>query len=316
MIKFIIKKLFKLIITLFIVSFFTFILMSITPGDSAETILRNTFVKMEEHATRSDIEFVREKYRLGRPLYKQYFDWLFNFIKGDMGYSAIHGAKVSDLVVKRIPYTLSLGFIAMIISVVIAIPVGMISAVKRNGWFDQIARIISMVMYCIPGFFLAVVLIVVFSIKLDLLPVSGTHGIGSYILPAITLSFPTTAYLIRMMRQSALDVLGEDYINIAKAKGLKTNEIVKKHVFRNAITPIVTVLGIEIGHIIAGSVIAETIFRWPGIGSLLMDSIRTKDFAVVQTSIILIAFGYCISNLLVDIVYTYIDPRINYQEQK
>ena len=313
MLKFLLKRTFMVSITLFLVSFLTFIIMNITPGDTAETILRHTFIGIDDPIKESDVEFVRDKFELSRPLYKQYFDWLKNAFKGDFGNSSTHSISVSSLIFKRLPYSICLGIVLIIFSILIAIPIGLISAFKQNKLFDHITRIISLIFYCVPGFFIAIFLIILFSLKLDMFPVSGVNnGIKSYILPTITLSLPTIAYMVRMMRQSSLDVINQEYIRIAKAKGLTNSEIIRKHVLRNAILPIITVIGLQIGHIFSGSVIAETIFQWPGIGSLLIESIKSKDFNVVQICIIIITFGYTITNFIVDIVYMIIDPRIKY----
>ena len=212
----------------------------------------------------------------------------------------------------RLPNTLKLGFTAFVFSVVIAIPLGIISALKHNKLFDHMSRIFVLITSSFPAFWVAIVLIIVCSLKLKLFPVSGMDSPKSIVLPALTLSLGMIATTTRMMRASMLDVMGQDYIWVAKAKGLTRNKIIVRHILRNAIPPIIAVLGLQIGHILGGAVVIENIFSWPGVGGLFIDAINAKDMPMIEGCVLVIAFGYAAINLVVDIIYAAINPEIRY----
>ena len=230
----------------------------------------------------------------------------------EFGTSYKYGKPVSYMLKLRLPNTIKLGLTAFLISVVIAIPLGIISALKHNKLVDHLSRIFTLLASSFPAFWIALVFIIIFSIKLKLFPVSGMDSAKSIVLPAVTLSLGMMAATTRMMRSSMLDVMGQDYIWVAKAKGLRRNEIIWSHILRNAMPPIITVLGLQIGHILGGAVVIENIFSWPGVGGLFIDAISAKDMPMIEGCVLVIAFGYAIINLMVDIIYACIDPRIKY----
>lgn len=310
MVKYIIKRILIVFIVLWMVATLTFFTVHVTPGDTANAIIVSVYG--EDAVTPETLESVRTKFDLKRPVFIQYTDWLENVIKGEFGTSYKYNKPVIDILKVRLPNTLLLGFTAFFISLAVSIPFGIISALKHNGPIDHFSRFSTLLLSSFPSFWIALLLIIIFSIQLKVLPVSGMNGFTSIILPAITLSIGMTAATTRMLRSSMLDVLGQDYITVAQSKGLEKNQVIFRHALRNAIPPIITVIGLQIGHIIGGAVIIENIFAWPGIGGLLIDSINTKDLPMLEGCVILIAFGYAIINLLVDITYSCIDPRIKY----
>lgn len=310
MIKYIIKRIIIVFIVLWMVATLTFFTVHVTPGDTANAIIVSVYG--EDAVSPETLENVRAKFDLKRPVLTQYTDWLGNVVTGELGTSYKYNKPVIDILKIRLPNTLILGFSAFLISIVISIPFGIISALNHNRPIDHFSRFSTLLLSSFPSFWIALLLIIIFSIQLKVLPVSGMAGFSSIILPAVTLSIGMTAATTRMLRSSMLDVLGQDYITVARAKGLEDNQVIFGHALRNAIPPIITVIGLQIGHIIGGAVIIENIFAWPGIGGLLIDSINTKDLPMIEGCVLIIAFGYAIVNLIVDITYSCIDPRIKY----
>ena len=242
----------------------------------------------------------------------QYLEWLKDVATGHLGTSYKYDKPVLQMLAVRVLNTIVLGGAAFLLSVIIALPIGILSALRHNGILDHGVRGFVLLTSSFPSFWIALILIIIFSIRLKLLPVSGMTGAASIVLPAVTLSVGMIATTTRMMRSSMLDVLGQDYITVAKLKGLKPGKIVWGHAIRNAIPPIVTVLGLQIGHILGGAVIVENIFSWPGIGALFIDAVNAKDLPMIEGCVLLITFGYAIVNVIVDIIYACIDPRVRY----
>lgn len=291
------------------ISFLLFAVMNLTPGDPARLILG-------EYALQSDVDKLREEMGLNENFFVRYGNYLKDAVRGDLGESYMMGLPVSEVVLSRFPTTLKLATGAMLIAVLIGIPVGIISAVKQYTIIDTLSLFSSLLLTSMPGFWLGLMLILLFALKLDLLPAIGSDSWVNFIMPSITLAAATLAILIRMTRSTMLEVIRQDYIRTAKAKGAEGKRIVFKHALRNALLPIITVIGINFGIQLGGSVIIENVFAIPGIGSLMIDSVKMKDAPIVLASVMLVALLGGLVNLAVDIMYIYIDPRIKSQYVK
>lgn len=253
---------------------------------------------------------IRQEWGFDKPFVVQYFMWLGKVLRGDMGRSVISGLPVSYLIKARLPYTLKLNFWATLLGLAIAFPLGVLAAAKRQTWVDYTASALALVGMSMPSFWLSLVLIIVFAVKLNWLPTSGTGTWAHYVLPAAALGFSWAAGLMRMVRTSLLEVLKEDYVRTARAKGLREKIVLVKHALRNAMIPIVTVLGTWLAYMVVGTVIVETIFAWPGLGRLLTTALLQHDFFLVQAIILMISVAVVGANLLVDVLYAVIDPRV------
>ncbi len=310
MLGYILKRLITVFGVLWLVATMTYFTVHVTPGDTATAILYS--IGGENAVNKENIEHVREKFDLERSVFEQYFEWTANVFRGELGTSYKYNKPVSYMLGLRVPNTIKLGAFACIISIIVSIPLGILSALKHNKLIDHLSRIITLAAASFPPFWIAIVLIIVCSLKLKLFPVSGMDGFGSIILPGVTLSLGMTAATTRMMRTSMLDVMSQDYIWSAKTKGLTDGKIITRHVLRNSIPPIITIVGLQIGHILGGAVVIENIFSWPGVGGLLIDAINAKDTPMIEGCVLVIAFGYAVINLIVDIIYACIDPRLKY----
>jgi ABC-type dipeptide/oligopeptide/nickel transport system permease component len=278
-------------------------------GDPVQVLLGNAVDRM----TDEQIEEYRVKRGFDRPWYIQYLDFIGKAVQGDFGESYKFFRPAWDVVSERLPATLQLSGIALIISVVISIPIGVISATKPNTLIDNIATLGSLLGQSIPNFWLALVLMIVFAVNLEWLPVSGRGDWRNFVMPAITLATFSLAQNMRMTRSTLLEYIHSDFVRTARAKGLKEKTVITRHALRNALLPLVTLVGLQVGYLLGGSVIIESIFAWPGVGRLIYQSINNKDFPVVQTGVIIVAVTTTMANLLVDIVYAWLDPRIRYQ---
>ncbi|MCI1958028.1 MAG: ABC transporter permease [Clostridia bacterium] len=310
MLGYLIKRIVIVFGVLWMVSTLTYFTVHVTPGDTATAILYS--IGGENAVSEKNIEHVRDKLDLNRPVYLQYFEWVTNSFKGNFGTSYKYNKPVLYMIKLRLPNTIKLGITAFLISVAVSIPLGIISALNHNRIVDHLSRIFTLLTSSFPSFWIAIIFIIFFALKLKFLPVSGMDSPKSIVLPAITLSLGMMAPTTRMMRTSMLDVMGQDYIWVSRAKGLKESAIIWRHVLRNAIPPIITVLGLQIGHILGGAVIIENIFSWPGVGGLLIDAINAKDTPMIEGCVLVVAFGYTFINLVVDIIYACIDPRLKY----
>ena len=285
-----------------------FLLIHLVPGDPIVQMLG-------EGATAADISKLRHSYGFDRPLPTQYFQYWHGVVRGDLGQSLRLHDSVTRLILERYPYTLALTVAAMLLAVALAIPAGVWSARRRNRWPDRTLGVVSLVGLSFPNFALGPILIVVFAIALGWLPVSGAGvGAGDFlrhlILPAVTLGLGMAAILTRMVRTSMLEELGQDYIRTARAKGLSERRVVYRHALRNALNPVLTVLGLQFGSLLAGAIVTETIFSWPGLGRLTLSAISNRDYALVQGCILAIGLTYVAVNLLTDSVYALADPRM------
>jgi len=297
------KRLLMFPLTVFCVCTVVFFLIHIIPGDPAALMLG-------ESAEPGDVEALRQQLGLDKPLMTQYSTYLAGLMRLDLGKSIWTKEPVLSRILDRYPATLVLALAAMLFAVVFAIPVGVIAAIKANSWLDRASMFLAVLGVSIPNFFLGLVLILVFSIELNLLPVSGRGGIEHIILPAVTLGLGMSAIVARMTRAQMIEALGSDYVRTARAKGLSEFRVVAKHALRNALTPIITILGLQMGALLTGAIITETIFSWEGIGSLMVQSIGRRDYPQVQACVLVIAITYVLANLLADITYRLLDPRI------
>ncbi len=302
--KYIVKRLLSLIPVLIAVSILVFLLMHITPGDPA-------ILMLGERAPEEQIENLRARMGLDQPVPVQYLNWAGQILQGDFGRSLRSRRPVLMEIRQRFTNTLMLAGAGVMVAIIIGIPVGVISAVYPNSWLDNLFTGITFVAVGMPVFWTGIMLILIFSVTLGWLPSSGmSMDIRYFILPTIALASVTTATIARIARSSMLDVLNEDYVRTARAKGLAERWVNYKHALRNALIPVVTILGLQFGQMLAGAVLTETVFAWPGMGRLIVDSIRANDFPVVQGSILVFALAYALVNTGVDIAYAYLDPRI------
>ncbi len=266
------------------------------------------------HWTPEDIVKIRERYGFDKPVFVQYGMFLWNLVHGDLGTSVAQGTtgvSVSSLILQKLPRTLELMAIGLTISYSIGIPLGVFSALKQNSWKDRSVMVFTLVAYAMPSFWLGILLMLVFSVYLGILPNEGTvGGWKSIILPAMTLGLGNAALTTRMMRSSMLEVQRQDYITQLRSRGLSEREVIFKHALKNAILPVITVIGLDIGWFVAGAVVVETVFSWSGIGMLVTDSITGSDFPTVQGCILVLAFFVILGNLVADILYAFVDPRV------
>jgi peptide/nickel transport system permease protein len=284
------------------VSFVVFLILYLT-GDPALLLL-------PPDATAEEIQKFREAMGFNDPFLVQYWRFLKGALRGNFGDSTRHGEPAMVLVLERLPATFELAGAGMLIALCVAIPAGIVSAVRRNTLIDYVSTVVALLGQSMPTFWLGIMLILIFSVQFHLLPSSGRGELRHLVLPAITLGLFTTARMTRLTRSGMLEVLGQDYIRTARAKGVNEPPVVWKHALRNAAVPIVTIAGIELGALLGGSVITETIFAWPGVGRLSVQAIYNRDYPVVQAAVFVLATTFVVVNLLVDVMYTYLDPRI------
>jgi len=280
-----------------------FLLIHLVPGDPVEVMLGET-------AQPADAEALRNALGLNLPLYTQWLNFMGRLAVLDLGASLHTQRDIAALLWERMPATLLLACASLVIAMVIALPLGILAAVRRGSRWDMGAMTFSMLGISIPGFWLGPLLIMVFSLWLNWFPVSGRSGLTSLVLPAVTLGTALAAILARMVRAALLEVLQEDYMRAARARGLSTAAVVLRHGLTNAALPIITVLGMQFGGLLAGAVITETIFSWPGIGQLTVEAIQRRDYPVVQACVLLISCGYVVVNLMTDLAYAALDPRV------
>jgi len=302
--KYIIKRILMLIPVLLGISVFVFLIMHLTPGDPAMLILG-------EHAPPEQLELLRKELGLDKRIEVQYWNWLKKAIRLDFGRSLRSNRPVTAIIAERLRYSAELAVLAICLAVAVGVPVGIISATKPNSIQDNILMVLALTGVAMPAFWQALILIIVFSVYLGWLPPSGRMGGWEYyILPTITLGTLSMASIARMTRSSMLEVIQQDYIRTAKAKGLSHWIVVCRHALRNALIPVVTVIGLQFGSLMAGAVLTETIFAWPGIGRLVVEAINNKDFPLVQGTIMTFALIYAVINLIIDILYAYLDPKL------
>ena len=304
LISYIVRKLLLAIPVVLLATFIVFLMLHLTQGDPALALV-------PPRHTVADVEEVREKYGLNDPLYTQYGLFLWRLLHGDMGTSVSTFTSVSGLVFQKLPRTLELMAIGLTISYSIGIPLGILSALRQNSVADRGVMVFTLVAYAMPSFWLGILLMLLFAVKLHWLPLGGTVGsFASIILPTVTLGLGNSALTTRMMRSSMLEVMRMDYITQLRSRGLPEREVIFKHGLKNAILPVITVIGLDIGWFVGGAVVVETIFSWPGIGRLVYESILRDDFPVVQGCILILAMFVVAGNLIADVLYAIADPRV------
>ncbi|MGG1656275.1 nickel ABC transporter permease [Geobacillus thermopakistaniensis] len=308
----IVRRFFQLILLLVGISFLVFTSMYIAPGDPATIIAGPT-------ASQSDIEAIREDLGLNDPFLVQYGRYMNGLFHGDLGYSYQTKQPVWDAIMTRFPNTLKLAIASIIVAVIIGVVAGIISAIRQNSWFDVSSTVFALAGISIPNFWLGTVLILIFAVNLQLLPVGGldapfytAEGLKQLVLPAITLGTGSAAMIARMSRSSMLEVIRADFIRTARAKGLRERTVIWVHALRNAMIPVITVIGLNFGFLLGGTIITEQVFAINGVGRLMVQAIAARDFPMVQGSVLLVATLFVLVNLIVDIIYTFIDPRISY----
>ncbi|HVL28432.1 MAG TPA: nickel ABC transporter permease [Acidimicrobiales bacterium] len=293
--------------TLLGLSFIAFGLANLAPGDPAQQYLTRV---LNQPASQEEIERVREELGLDRPLAVQYVDWLGDALRGDLGVSYATRRPVTTEIAHRVPYTLQLAIPAALLALVIAIPAGVVSALYRGRLPDHVMRVASLAGASLPSFWLALLLILFFAVHLSLVPVAGREGLDSYLLPTLTLALGPAAVLARFTRSTMLEALGDDYVRTARAKGLTARLVVARHALRNALIPVATDFGTRLSHLVAGAVIVETIFVWPGLGKLTLDAVTERDFPMIQGVVLFGGLTVALINLVVDLSYTLIDARV------
>ncbi|MDQ6832167.1 MAG: ABC transporter permease [Chloroflexota bacterium] len=308
MARYAVLRLLQGIIVIWIVTLMVFTILHLTPGDPVDLIVG------EANMTTQQRDQIRHFWGLDKPIYVQYFTWLKNIVHGDFGESVTFGGRpVSDLLRAAAPNTLKLNALALIISILVAIPVGVFAAVKQYSFFDGASIFLSTLGISIPNFWLGLMLIILFSLKLGWLPPFGSNGWKAYILPVFVLSSEQMALFARLTRATTLEVMNQEYVATARAKGLAERIVLFRHIVRNALLPIITVVGFRIGVLLSGTIVIETVFAWPGIGRLLFQAISRRDYLVVQSIVTIGAAIVVVATLLTDLIYAYVDPRIRYR---
>ena len=303
MLRHLFKRFLLTLPALWLVLTLVFLMIHIVPGDPVEQMLG-------EGAAPGAAAQLRHSLGLDQPLGKQYGHYLFGLVRGDLGQSFKFQAPVRQIIFERYPATLQLAFLALLVCAAIAIPAGVLAAHRRGQTSDRLVGVFTLFGLAIPNFALGPLLILLFSIEIGVLPVSGRNGIGSYVLPAATLGAALAAILTRMVRGAMLEELSADYIRTARAKGLSTAAVLFRHGLRNALIPIITILGLQFGTLLAGTIVTETIFSWPGIGRLTVQAISARDYPLLQGCILVISLSYVVVNLLTDAIYSLVDPRV------
>jgi peptide/nickel transport system permease protein len=315
--RYLTQRLLELPVTVFLVTIFIFGLMHMVPGDPIVTALG-------PFAAEDSITAYRAEYGLDQPLLKQYVDWVTRIVQGNMGKSINSKEPVTKMIADRLPVTLTLSGTAAVIYVAIAFPCGILAALFKNTWIDYAIRVFSTLGVAVPGFFLAIVLIVIFGVKLEWLPFAGyispaddlAEGLKHLAMPAISMGIMSTGYTIRMLRACILDVMGSHYIRTARSKGLSSRIVILRHAIPNALLPIITVLVINAAFMVSGSVISEMIFSMPGMGRLMLDAVTKRDYPVIQGVTLFMGVIFVLSGLVADICYAIVDPRVRYDSAK
>lgn len=317
MVRYLVQRVISFVPTAFGISLLVFFAIRLVPGDSIVAML-GTEAGMLTETQRASLE---RYFGLDKPALEQYVIWLGNVVQGDLGYSVRHGQPVLDVILHRFPVTLELTFMSVVIALVIGLTLGIVSAAFHNSLLDLFGQLFALFGLAAPNFLIGTLIIYILSVYFDILPNAGDYveftedpikNLQQIIFPAITLGFAFSASVMRMTRSAMLEVLGQDYVRTARGKGLRERTVVIRHALRNALIPVVTLVGVEIGYLLGGAVIVEDIFTLPGIGRLAFNAISQRDYALIQGVVLFIAFNFMIINLVVDLLYTLLDPRISY----
>lgn len=309
--KYILKRIFMLIPVLIGVTFLVFFIMALRPGDPAVIILG-------DGATDESVAQLREELALDKPLMVRYGKYLKDLLHGDMGVSYKNRLDVMDQILDRFPNTVLLAVTGMFVALLIGVPIGILSAKKQYTLIDNVSMVFALLGVSMPNFWFGLVVVMIFSLGLGILPSSGigqgfVGTLKSLVLPALTLGTGAAATVTRMTRSSMLEVIRQDYIDTARSKGIKESQVTRRHMFKNALIPIITVVGLQFGYLLGGAVLTETVFSWPGLGRFMVDAIKTKDTPVVLGAVIFMSVVFSVVNLAVDILYAFVDPRIKSQ---
>jgi len=313
MLKYILQRLIGMIVVMFFVVTIVFVIVRITPGDPAAIMLG-------PEATQADIEQLRARLGLDAPLIIQYFFYIGQLLQGDLGQSIFLGQSVLDALIDRAEPTFFLTLFSILIACVIALPIGIYAAYRRGSFIDQAATTLAMLAASIPSFWLGLILMQFLAVRMGWFPVSGYGGPGTslnerlwhLVLPALALGVVSSALILRFTRASMLDVLGDDYVRTARAKGLRENRVILKHALKNALIPIITVIGLTMAVLISGAVVTETVFGLPGVGNLVVSAVLRRDYPVIQGALLIIAALYVLINFAIDMIYLLVDPRVRY----
>ena len=303
MINFVIKRLLMVIPVIISVSFIVFFIVNLAPGDPARLVVG---VEADEET----IERVREELGLNENIFLRFAKYMFNMLRGDLGTSYYSDKPVMEAYFERFPATMILAFWTVVIGMVVSLPLGIISAVRQYSWIDNFGMVFALLAVSMPNFWLGILLILLFSLQLGILPSGGYQGWYSVIMPAATIGMQMFAVMTRMTRSAMLEVIRQDYIKTARAKGLSERVVILKHAFSNALIPIITTIGTMFISMVCGAVVIEQVFSWPGVGRLILDAISKRDFPVVIGSVTLTTIVVCVVNLFIDILYGFVDPRI------
>lgn len=304
MLSFVGKRILALIPTLLGVSFAVFMMLHLVPGDPARMVAG-------QEATDQDVELVRHALGLDRPLVVQFGDFVIRAATGDFGTSYRTRRPVIEEIAVRYGYTILLGLSAIGFSTLLGVGLGIAAAVRKHTWVDNACLLVSLVGVSSPSFFLGLLLMLTFSVWLNVLPLTGADTWWHLILPTVTLGLPSTAVIARITRSSLIEILGADYIRTARAKGASEAAVINRHALRNALIPVVTVIGLQMGYLLGGAVVVETVFAWPGLGRLIVQAITARDFPVVQATILVLAGAFVLVNLLTDLACGILDPRVS-----
>jgi peptide/nickel transport system permease protein len=302
--KFLIRRLLQIIPVLFIISFVVFALVHVA-GDPVALML-------PEDATEEDIRILREALNLDKPFLVQYGTYVLNMLQGNFGESFKYGQEALPIVLERLPATLELAAASMIVATIIAIPLGIWSATKQNSFLDLFATGGAVLGKAMPNFWLGIMLILLLAVNYQIFPVSGRGTLTHLVLPAITLGTGVAAEMTRLIRSSMIEILHQDYVRTARSKGVRDSIVTYKHAFRNSLIPVVTIMALQTSSLVGGALITETVFSWPGLGQLLVQAVNSRDMAIVQAAVFVIAFMVIGMNLMADIIYRLLDPRIKY----
>ena len=308
MLRYVVQRLLQGLIVIFLVTLATFAILQLAPGSPVDILIGEAQVSQEQ------IDAITRKWGLDRPPHEQYLTWLGNIFRGDLGDSVIRsGTPVSQMLADAAPVTLRLNALAIVISIAVAIPLGVLAAVRRHSWLDYGSMIGSSLGIAMPNYWIGLMLIIIFSLRLGWLPPYGSGSWKSYVLPVAVLAAQEMAILARLTRGATVELMHQDFVTTARAKGLGERLVVARHVVRNALLPIVTMIGYRIAFILSGTIVVETVFAWPGLGQLFFTSIDRLDYQVVQAIILLLSSVVVIGNLVTDLIYAYIEPRIRLQ---
>lgn len=308
--RYIAKRVSLIGVILFGVTLLTFFLMQISPGDPALLIAE---ARYGTDLTPDQVEAIKTAEGFDQPWYVQYYRWVEHIVGLDLGRSLITGKAVTQEITDRLPATISLAATSLTLSLSISLTVGTWCALRHGTWKDRMGLTLVLIAKSVPSFWLGLILILVFSVWLNLLPSFGAGDLEHMVLPSLALALGMSAITTRLVRSSLLEVLNEDYVLMARANGLDERQVLKHHALRNAMLPVLTFAGLQMGFLIGGAMVVETVFSWPGVGKLLVDSIMLKDFSMVQGCVLVIAVLFCLITLLIDVLYAVIDPRVHYE---